>query len=79
MVWIMFWGATTCSKLAIETPEQQSMKYALIRVFSDPYFPVYGQNHIPIFLYFIYKKIWIRESLYFGILHLAQDVKYIQS
>ena len=93
MVKITSQAATICSKFAIETPEQHCIKYAEIQAFSDPYFPVYGQNHIRILLYFIYENIFhifhifhisvfhmqIRESLYFGIFHVVQDVKYVQS
>ena len=33
------------------------MKNAEMRAFSDPYFPVYGQNRIHIFLYWTYSPI----------------------
>ena len=40
------------------------MKYAEIWTFSDSYFPVYGQNHIHIFLYLdrIKDSVQIREN-----------------
>ena len=58
----------TCSKSAIETPDQYCMKYAQIRTFCEQYFPVLGQNRIR-----IRGSIRITESPYFGIFHIAQD------
>ena len=50
---------------------KQCLKYAQIGAFSDPYFPVYGQNHIRIFPYWAelesmskYGKIRIRFCPY---------------
>ena len=41
MVRITSRAATTCPKSGIERPGQHCVKYAQIRVSSEPYFPVY--------------------------------------
>ena len=79
MVRITSQAAITCSKSAIEKPEQHCVKYAKIQAFSDLYFLVYRQNRIRIFPCFIYEKMRIRESPYFGIFHVVEDVKSVQS
>ena len=47
-------------------------EYAEMRAFSDPYFPVYGQNSIRISLYkdrIVDRKKQTRESPYFGVFY----------
>ena len=68
------WAYILWGKSAIETLEQHCVKYAQIRYFSGPYFPVYRKNRIRIFPCFIYGE----EGKYSGFLryvHLYICVK----
>ena len=45
------------------------VKYAILRVFSNPYFPLSGQN----LRFLLYGNMQIRESPYFGIFYAVLE------
>ena len=55
------------------------MKYAEIQAFSDPYFPVYGQNRICIFPYNYVFHLGHAAVAYFNVVFIEQLVKFVVS